>query len=211
VDTNCSEEGIAVAWNAFHDFLIGRKARNVIKEKAVKLVGVSKSLEQWQQSPYGAIVRIVNVETLKALHSMWTRYAKHPYPDPELERSFPRKILVYGTYFELEVSKDLLSSLVASFGILADYSQNVAMHYISQYWLKGSSDLVDSSTSDDSSSNPLLLYTLDAGDDFIISMDSSPLSIFHLRPAAEQFDMSSKPKAERLAHDVKKVAEVAKQ
>lgn len=211
MDTNCSEEGIAVAWNAFNDFLIGHKVRNFIKHKAVKLVGVSNSLEQWQQGPYGGLVRIVNVETLKALHTMWTRYASHPYIDRMHQGSFRIQTLVYSKYFELEVSKDLLSSLVASFGILADYSQNVAMHYISQYWLKGSSDLTDPSTSVDSSSNPLLLYTLDAGDDFILSMESSPLSIFHLRRAAEQFDTSLKPKAERIARDVKKVAEVAKQ
>src|SRR5271170_6426906 len=103
-DTNCSEEGIVMAWKAFHDFCLNEKSGNVVKDTAAKLVRSSDSLERWHQSPYGSLIRIINVESLEGLHTIWTKYANHVPPDTAFKRQIRSKTVKYSAYYKSERS-----------------------------------------------------------------------------------------------------------
>jgi hypothetical protein len=212
------DERISIAWNIYHDIYLGEKSLAAIESQSKVLLTLSESMEMWSTSPFGQHFRIINLETLQACREIWKQY--HDYAtSPTAHRPLLDKVVQTASMYEKHwaysdtpsvrdgvavlTMKDRVSILTVSFGLSALKSQEVSLYLMNQYWARGVADPRDMPI--EKFLNPMLLYTRSARDKFVVDRNASPLSIYHLREAAESFE-----KAKTIHDDLAKVLASAK-
>lgn len=201
------DERISLAWNTYHDIYLGEKCLAAIESQSKVLLTLSQSMEIWSTSPFGQHFRIINLETLQACREIWKQY--HDYAtSPKTHRPLLNKVVKtastyekHWTYSDEMSLKDPVPTLTASFGLSSLASQQVSMYLMNQYWAQGVTEPGDMPA--EKFLNPMLLYTRSARDKFVVDGNASPLSIYHLREAAERFEKA-------IPDDVAKVLASAK-
>src|SRR5947207_4757559 len=153
------EDASGKLWNIFHDLYITDDAVDMIRKQAEKLVCLLESLETWENSFYGKVLRIVNEETLESLLELFTSYSNaertiYTHFKPAVNKVF-REHYIRETFFP---------TLTRSFGVLATASLVVAAHHTQQFWEFGVTDLDDMPKSP--LCNPLFVYSSTAGTKF---------------------------------------------
>ncbi|KAK3496126.1 hypothetical protein B0T13DRAFT_470799 [Neurospora crassa] len=70
-------EKLARIWDIYYTrFLPDPETRNLLASQAEKLCQVSKTMEDWEQGPYGGTIHLVNQKSLDAVRGVWEQYAE---------------------------------------------------------------------------------------------------------------------------------------
>ena len=199
------DERISIAWNVVHDLYLGEKSLAAIQSQSKTLLTLSESMETWSTSPFGHYFRIINLETLQACREIWQQYHEHT-TSPTIQRSLLNKVVQTISNYErhwrdIPESEVPLPLLTASFGLSLKKSDTISMYAMNQYWGHGVTDPDD--TPSEKFINPMVLFTHWAGYKFVVSRNTSPLSIYHLRDAAEGFENNSRVNLARVVASAK--------
>ncbi|EGO55135.1 hypothetical protein NEUTE1DRAFT_123641 [Neurospora tetrasperma FGSC 2508] len=72
-----AKEKLARIWDIYYTrFLPDPETRDLLASQAEKLCQVSKTMEDWEQGPYGGTIHLVNQKSLDAVRGVWEQYAE---------------------------------------------------------------------------------------------------------------------------------------
>ncbi|KAL0468541.1 hypothetical protein QR685DRAFT_531167 [Neurospora intermedia] len=72
-----AKEKLARIWDIYYTrFLPDPDTRDLLASQAEKLCQVSKTMEDWEQGPYGGTIHLVNQKSLDAVRGVWEQYAE---------------------------------------------------------------------------------------------------------------------------------------
>jgi hypothetical protein len=189
------EDAISISWNILHDLSLSPKALGLVGKKSAELCNLSSNMDAWRKGPYHALIRFMNIETLSACRKIWSNYKDYSsFPD-NYSQVAAQVYQVSSKYEQhLHLPTDGLRppvhypSVTASFCISWGKADPVTPIVLTQYWSCGVTNLND--RPNERFINPLFVYTRIAHDKFILEPDTTPLTIFPLRGAGEQCEMT---------------------
>lgn len=188
-------KNIDYIWNFYFDMLLTKEAHKLVTKQARKLADLSTTMDVWEQGVYGKWLRMCSINTLEALHSLWTKYADTDALSNTKKKAFTANYLRTkdelhktcgpGSYYEKAAT--LLSVLSTGKLGLSEVSLKIAMvQCFQQYWRSG----VLGSTSGAKTptlANPTFAYTgRPEGEGFRLYFLSSPTHGSHLLPLLVQ-------------------------
>jgi hypothetical protein len=166
-------------WNIFHDFYIQSDTLELIRAQSSKLGRVT-SANEWNNGPYGKILKIVNEETLHKLNKIWSKYTHASDAKDAVHKQFRDAMdKIFHKHYSpsLEPEHPSIPPLTRSFGLRAVNSIQTSRVLMQQFWSTGVADKKD--IPNDPILNPLFVFSSVAGDKFALSPEITPLSIFH--------------------------------
>jgi MYND finger len=168
-------------WSVFHDFTIDVDAVNMIRVQTEKLIRISESVESWRDSPYGDILRIVNLETFRVIRDVWLKYDNPKTSERVFIEQFKSAHTRISRKYQNEAEKFTTAAFTRSFGVQGMGASYVSSNYMLQFWKTGIADL---QTRPNAVCNPLFAYSsADIGPKFAVHFSTSPLAVYHLGTA----------------------------
>ncbi|KAK3292980.1 uncharacterized protein B0H64DRAFT_327590 [Chaetomium fimeti] len=73
-------------WNMYYNFYLDDSEVQILETQAKKLVKLSHTLRDWQESPYGATLRFCDEATITLVHYAWAVYAEEACPTMRTNR-----------------------------------------------------------------------------------------------------------------------------
>ena len=144
---------------------------NIIHDQSKKLARLSSTMEAWNESPYGKVLRMLNNETLEILYQFCLQYANVSSSNDfkETRQKIVHDYYAPDTYREC----DLVPPLCRSFGMTAIFSADVSNHHMFLYWKNGVAD------EQDIPSDPIWNPFFTRLGKFDIHHATTPLAIYH--------------------------------
>ncbi|KAF5017907.1 hypothetical protein F66182_10136 [Fusarium sp. NRRL 66182] len=180
LDKEC-KLGYEQLWNVYYHIFVDGKTATAVLEKATELLAISKSLGDWNNSPYGKHIQFCDADTLSDAHSVWTcikAAAAKSQPDSHLEMLEKH----------VQPSKDHRQDLMGRGGINITAMRSAAplslkagpklCELSEQYWKDGT---VTPRQAQDNVPNPLLVSLL--SEDALLHYGSDPILGYHLATA----------------------------
>lgn len=176
-------------WSIFYDLYVDNKTLTLIRKHARLLVNASKDMETWTQTPYDAIIHIINTETLFLLREYWLKYAT--YVDTERTHTQKFKTQQRHNYDSVppQFTSHELQSLARSFGPRLLNAMLVVEYHVNHFWKVGTVDKQPKGA--ELYASPLAIYSTAGNDRFSLHYRTNPLTGFHLDPAITAFDKNS--------------------
>lgn len=175
----CSGESLDEVWNVFYHFYLDERSYRLLESQSRVLASASMSLQSWQDSRFGAYLKICTTYTLAELHRHWELYAAFS--------SLARTRHNHLSAEQRQLSKDQLKKQ-----IIISISRSAGMHWMQalrpmqeayqRYWRTGTTfDSTENSTGA-TKLNPTFVYQLH-GEIFNPHYGTFPLQAFHLSAA----------------------------
>lgn len=161
-------------------------------------------MQEWRESPYGGIIRMVNSDTLNALHGLWGKYAEFR-SDPKMYQQIKMECKrSYDRYYGNAKSWNL----TRSFGPRTIGSLDVSAASSRQFWETGGVERenIDSQQM----CNPLFIYSHAAGSRFALHYGSDPLAAFQLAAGVTKLTSDSPFYQHDCGFNVKNIVAAAK-
>jgi hypothetical protein len=168
-------------WSIFHDFTIDADAVKMILAQTEKLIRLSESVESWRDSPYGDVLRIVNLETFALIRNVWLKYDNAKTFERTFIEQFKSAHTRISRKYQNEAEKFTTVAFTRSFGVQGVAASNVSSNYLLQFWKTGIADL---QARPNDICNPLFAYSsADVGPKFAVHFSTCPLAVYHLGTA----------------------------
>ncbi|KAF8597207.1 hypothetical protein BDV93DRAFT_527568 [Ceratobasidium sp. AG-I] len=172
-------EPIGRIWDIFYHFHIDTAASTLITTCAVQLSQASSSLAEWTKSKYHAFLKVVDAQTLSALHAHFTSYAEFP----NISSSRLKKLRQQQTALSKKCASQMNLSCSRSAGIMWYQAMEPVSILFKRYWETGTtfSENEVNKLKDATELNPTFVYSM-AGERFNPHYGTFPQG-FHFAPA----------------------------
>lgn len=168
---------LAQLWNVYYHFYLDESDNRLVEAQAQKLLGFSRSLEEWLASPYGPTLRFCDQATLSRVRAVWARYAdlvrddaggeRRRRFDASLEESRQKKI---GS----EAPETAVFRSCAPLSVLA--AQDL-LEATEQHWMTGLTGPLAADGNASMVPNPVFAVPLERS---VLEYPTNPLLSFHL-------------------------------
>ncbi|KAF9026964.1 hypothetical protein BDZ89DRAFT_952571 [Hymenopellis radicata] len=177
IDHQYTDAGII--WNSFFHMKIDQTTFAAVIDQSRKLLDISSTIEKWEASSYGGVLKFCTVNTLPDLRRHWQLWvdfeALSPQQRKEMEATFAA-----GCDAALKRSPGAAPASRA-FGPLMAFGLAAAMQSFGLFWTTGTTYTEPKSIKKASHVNPTFLYCL-GRKGFHVHYGTDPLSLFHLAP-----------------------------
>lgn len=168
---------MTIIWNIFFHMYLDEDSHSVLVAQCRKLMELSESLQRWNVSPYGSLLRMCTEYTLAELRRHWALYVDmHNLPADRLKalhdafsKQFKRTT---GQY------KSTLSTARSS-GPLIMQAARVTSSQFTKYWSTGTTFGNPKQITAAKLLNPTFVYSL-AGEGCSVHYGTDPIAPFHL-------------------------------
>ncbi|KAF8593184.1 hypothetical protein BDV93DRAFT_393786, partial [Ceratobasidium sp. AG-I] len=172
-------EPIERTWDIFYHFHIDIAASKLITTFATELARASSSLSEWEKSKYHSFLKVVDAQTLSALHTHFTFYAEFP----NISSARLKKLRQQQTQLSRKCASQQNMSASRSAGIMWYQAMQPVSILFQRYWKTGTtfSENEVYKIKDATELNPTFSYSM-AGEKFNPHYGTFPQG-FHLAPA----------------------------
>ncbi len=177
IDHQYTDAGII--WDSFFHMKVDQTTLAAIIDQSRKLLDISSTLQKWEASSYGGVLKFCTANTLPDLRRHWQLWVDYETLSPQ-RRQETEETFAAGCAAAL---KKLPGAAPASraFGPLMAFSLVTANQSFRQFWTTGTTHTDAKPIKEASHINPTFLYCL-GGKGFHVHYGTDPLSLFHLAP-----------------------------
>ncbi|KAG1718496.1 hypothetical protein EDD22DRAFT_942174, partial [Suillus occidentalis] len=166
--------------NIFFHFYLDKASHDLLISQCRKLVQLSRSLDSWNNGPYGHFLHMCTGDTLAELRRLWQLYVKTTTCSPSEAKAFQSAYAADVKASKAKVGPVCTAGRAA--GPLSMYALKIAGNHYNIYWETGICSAVPKRPSEVSYPNATLAYSM-VGDKFAVHYGTDPLACFHLAEA----------------------------
>ncbi|CAI7623202.1 unnamed protein product [Penicillium glandicola] len=178
-------------WNLFYHFRIDEGSLDLLQTQTTKLLSLSTSLQTWQQSQYGRVIRICDRVSLERVRDMWKFYGEKREGD--VLRLFKKKLndgMRISQEFQKSVFGDsitMLTGIRAAAPMCLEATRDLGDLY-KNYWAFGTTETDETARSLAVNSNPM--FAPKDGNMFL-HYGTDPVLGFHIGPCYAPIERTS--------------------
>lgn len=177
-----------VIWSVYCHMHLDNQSHKTLVEHCSKLIGHSKTMQSWRNSPYGRYIKICTAYTLEEVRRHWSLYVDmYTLPDVRLKA-------IHEAFIAKAKSRPSHSftNAARSAGPFTIHAFDAATKLEAHYWKTGTTFFDDALNTAATKLNPTMAYSL-GGEGCHVHYGTNPVTPFHLATAFSDTPRSVQP------------------